>query len=238
MEGSQAPARLNVILMRLAVLFSGGKDSCLALQKAALHHDVVCLLTIESENPASYMFHTPTIQWTRLQARAQALPLLTQSTRGEKERELDQLKELLVSAIDHHAIEGVVTGALASVYQATRFQRVCAELDLWCFNPLWQLPQDNLLYELLDCGFEVIITGVAAEPLDESWLGRLMDDDCVEELLALEQSCGLNPAGEGGEIETFVQWAPLFEQRIDITGSRNHYVRDSGVLEIEEACLE
>ena len=72
-------------------------------------------------------------------------------------------------------IEGVVTGAVESVYQAERVQRICNQLGLWCFNPLWKHDQKALLEELLEKKFKVIISGIFAYPLDEKWLGKQID---------------------------------------------------------------
>ena len=145
---------------------------------------------------------------------------------------------LINSAISEYSIEGVVTGALASVYQATRIQRICNRLNLWCFNPLWQMPQKSLLEELLANNIDSVITGVAAEPLDETWLGRNIDSESVKELVALESTYAINPAGEGGELESFVLDAPLFKRSIRILESTKHYSNFSGRLEIKEAKLE
>ena len=170
-------------IMKLGVLFSGGKDSTFALQRATQHHDVVCLISILSENPESYMFHTPNINLTKLQAEALELPLVEKTTKGEKEEELDDLRQALDFAKREHQIEGVVTGAIESVYQATRVQKICDELDLWCFNPLWQKDQLELLEDLIKNKFEVIITGVFAYPFDEKWLGRKIDRKFIEDIM-------------------------------------------------------
>ena len=196
--------------MKLGVLFSGGKDSYLALQYASQEHEISCLLTLESEKEDSWMFHTPAIEWTKLQAEAMNINYLNLKTSGVKETELNDLETIIKSAISQYSVEGIVTGALASVYQTTRIQKICNKLDLWCFNPLWQLPQEVLLKELLSNKIESIITGVAAEPFDDSWLGRQIDADCINDLVALKASHRINPAGEGGEIESFVTNAPLF----------------------------
>ena len=111
-------------------------------------------------------------------------------------------------------------------------------MDLWCFNPLWQLPQEVLLEELLSSKIDSIITGVAAEPFDESWLGREIDSDCINDLVTLKASHRINPAGEGGEIESFVINAPLFTRKIVISKSKKHYSNFSGKLEIREALLK
>lgn len=224
--------------MKLAVLFSGGKDSYLAIQYASVDHEICCLLTLESEKEDSWMFHTPAIEWTKLQSKAMGFEHLISKTSGVKERELNDLRSILESAVSKYLIEGVVTGALASVYQSTRIQRICNSLGLWCFNPLWQMSQGKLLQELLSNNIVSVITGVAAEPLDDSWLGRTIDSECVEELMALESKSGINPAGEGGEIESFVLSAPLFQSSIKIIESEKHYSNFSGSLEIKEASLE
>ena len=205
--------------MKLGVLFSGGKDSYLALQYASQEHEISCLLTLESEKEDSWMFHTPAIEWTKLQAEAMNLNYLNLKTSGVKETELNDLEKIIKSAISQYSVEGIVTGALASVYQTTRIQKICNKLDLWCFNPLWQLPQEVLLKELLSNKIESIITGVAAEPFDDSWLGRQIDADCINDLVALKASHRINPAGEGGEIESFVTNAPLFTKKIILSKS-------------------
>jgi len=223
--------------MKLAVLFSGGKDSYLALQYASIDHKISCLLTLESEKEDSWMFHTPAIEWTKLQAKAMGIDHLTSKTSGVKEEELDDLCSIIESAISKYSIEGIVTGALASVYQSTRIQKICNDLGLWCFNPLWQMSQKQLLQELLSNKVESIITGVAAEPFDDTWLGRLIDSECVDDLMSLESRYRINPAGEGGELESFVLSAPLFHKSIRIVESKKHYSNFSGRLEITEASL-
>ena len=224
--------------MKLAVLFSGGKDSYLALQHASQEHEVSWLLTLHSEREDSWMFHTPAIEWTKMQAEAMGFNHLVSRTSGVKERELGDLHSIIKSAISQYSIDGVVSGALAAVYQSTRIQKVCNELNLWCFNPLWQMPQKSLLQELLTKNVESIITGVAAEPLDATWLGRNIDSKSVKELIALESEYGINPAGEGGEIESFVLDAPLFKRSIRIVKSTKHYSNFAGRLEIKEVKLE
>jgi ABC transporter with metal-binding/Fe-S-binding domain ATP-binding protein len=208
--------------MKLAVLFSGGKDSCYALQLASEQHEIVCLLSVESENPESFMFHTPNIHLTKLQAEAMDLPILTKTTPGEKEEELEDLKDLIEKAKEEYAVEGIVTGAIESVYQASRVQRICDELNLWCFNPLWQKDQVELLNELLDKKFQVMIIGVFGFPLDDSFLGKYQ----------------INPSGEGGEIETFVTNASMFNKSVVIKKSRVDYSDNAGIYLIDEAELE
>jgi diphthine-ammonia ligase len=223
--------------MRLGVLFSGGKDSTLALHYAKEKEEVVCLITLISENEESYMFHTPNIKITALQAEALNLPQIAKTTPGEKEKELSDLKEAIAGAAREFQIQGVITGAVESVYQAERVQRICNKLDLWCFNPLWKRDQKALLEELLERRFKVVISGVFAYPLDEKWLGKRIDAALISKLLDLQQKYGISPSGEGGEIETTVLDAPQFKKKIEILDYATEAKGNSGVFKINKARL-
>jgi len=223
--------------MKLGVLFSGGKDSTLALLKAMKIEEVVCLITIISENRESYMFHTPNVGLTKLQARAMDLPLIRRFTQGKKEEELEDLKQAIRQARKEFRIEGVVTGAVESTYQASRVQRICFQLGLWCFNPLWKMDQRELLNEIVERGFEVIIVGVFAYPLDKSWLGKKIDAALTRRLVALQEEYGISPSGEGGEIETMVLDAPVFKKKISVTHSSIEDDGTSAVFNVSKARL-
>ena len=119
--------------MRLGVLFSGGKDSTLALHYAAEKEEVTCLITLLSKNKESFMFHTPNIEVSSLQAEALGLPQVTKITEGKKEEELFDLEDAIAQARKKFQIEGVVTGAIESVYQAERVQRICHRLGALVF---------------------------------------------------------------------------------------------------------
>jgi len=162
------------------------------------------------------MFHTPTIELVNLQARAMEIPLVMCKTKGEKEMELTDLKKALLQAKQKYKIEGIVTGALFSTYQRDRIEKVCDEVGLKIFSPLWHKPQELEMHELLDGGFEFIFTGIAADGLDKSWLNRVINWDDLEKLKKLREKQGMNVAGEGGEFESLVLDCPLFKKKLVI----------------------
>jgi len=223
--------------MRLGVLFSGGKDSTLAMHMAAQKEEVACLITLRSKNPESYMFHTPNIDVTWLQAEALGLPLVSVTTEGQKEAELVDLECAIDKAKAEFSLDGVVTGAVESVYQASRVQSICHSLDLWNFNPLWKHDQKKLLETLVAQNFNVIISGIFAYPLDERWLGKQLDNQMIMKLLELQNKYGISPSGEGGEIETTVLDAPLFRKRVEVLDSAVSVRGNSGVFFIKKARL-
>ena len=223
--------------MRVGVLFSGGKDSFYAFMKAAKFDTVACFISIVSENPDSFMFHTPGQNLLEAQAKALDIPLVIVKTKGVKESELTDLERAIKEAKRKYRIKGVVTGALASVYQATRVQRICNDLKLWCFNPLWQKDQLVLLPELVDQGIVVGINGVAAEPFDKSWLGRTLTAKVIDELTDLTDTYYINPAGEGGEFETFVIDSPLHKKRLRFGKPILRFENNAGRLDFESVSV-
>lgn len=205
---------------RCAILFSGGKDSTMAAYLAKKKgYELACLITILSENPESYMFHTPSIQKTKQQAKVMNIPLIVDKTKGEKEKELKDLERAIKTAKKKYKIDCIVTGALHSEYQASRIQKICDKLKLECFNPLWHKDEHKYLKELIKHKFKVIVIGVAAYPLNGSWLGRKIDNEFIEDVKELHEKYKIHVAGEGGEFETFVLDCPLFERPLKVTGA-------------------
>jgi asparagine synthase (glutamine-hydrolysing) len=162
------------------------------------------------------------------------IPLLEQQTRGEPDAELEDLKTALVQAKKVHDIEGVVCGALFSQYQRDRMERVCEELGLVLFAPLWHKPQEAQLVEVLDKGYEVVIVSTAADGLDKSFLGKPLTKEDIDRLKRVP---GVNIAGEGGEYETLVTFAPFFDKRIELGKTTIKEDKHTSLLVVEEAAL-
>jgi len=220
--------------MKVAALFSGGKDSMYSVYIAQQYGwDVTKLVTIISENKDSWMYHTLNIHLTEKQAESIGIPLAKRVTKGEKEKELDDLKEIL-KGLD---IDGVVSGALASEYQRTRIEKICYDLGIKSFTPLWHKNQELILRDQVSAGFKTMIVGVFAKGFDESWLGRTIDEKCVEELIKLHDKHKINIAGEGGEFETLVLDCPLFKKRLVIDEESKEWNRDNGIMLVKKAHL-
>jgi diphthine-ammonia ligase len=222
-------------MMRVAALFSGGKDSVFSIYIAQQYGwDVSHLVTLESENKDSWMFHSINIHLTGLLAETLGIPLVKHITKGEKERELRDLRDLLCSL----PIDGVISGAIASEYQRTRIERVCDELGIKSFTPLWHKKPELLLRDQLNAGFQSIIVGVFANGFDETWLGVPITEETVQKLIGLRNRFGINVAGEGGEFETLVLDAPIFKKKLIIDDAEKEWHRDSGVFQVKRAHLQ
>jgi ABC transporter with metal-binding/Fe-S-binding domain ATP-binding protein len=221
--------------MRVAALFSGGKDSVFAVYITQQYGwDVSYLVSLLPEKPDSWMFHSINIQHTDLLAKAIGIPLVKRETTAEKEEELEDLTQVLQGL----EIDGVVSGAIASEYQRTRIEKICDKLGIKSFSPLWHKNQELLLRDQVKAGFHIKIVGVFAEGFDETWLGRTIDEETIDELVDLHRRQGINIAGEGGEYETLVLSGPLFSKKLVIDESEKEWNRDSGVFQVKKAHLE
>jgi asparagine synthase (glutamine-hydrolysing) len=223
--------------MRVGVLFSGGKDSTLALMKVSREHKIECLISMVSENLASYMFHVPNVSLTKYQAKAMEIPIIQKVTKGERERELIDLKKAIEEAKEKFGIEGVVTGAIRSNYQYSRIKKICDELNLELISPLWQMNEAEELKEVLKEGIKAIIVSVSAYPLTKDFLGKEIDESIVKKFIDFREKFGFNPSGEGGEYETFVIDAPIFKKKISIEDFEIVWEGNSGCLKIKKVKL-
>ncbi len=221
----------------MGALYSGGKDSTYTAWLASKKDELACLVTLFPKSDMSYMFHFPNLRWTRLQAEAIGVPQVTAATEGVKEEELADLRRALADAKEKFRLEGVYTGALASVYQKTRVERVCRDLGLRCTSPLWGIDPETHLRRLVSGGFKVIVVSVSALGLDQSWLGRELDPKAIDEVVALGRKFRFHVGMEGGEGETLVLDAPFFSKKLEVRRSTKHWKGDSGYLEIEVATL-
>jgi ABC transporter with metal-binding/Fe-S-binding domain ATP-binding protein len=223
--------------MRLAAIFSGGKDSTYALYTTMKQgHEIKYLFTMFPEREDSWMFHHPCVELTKLQAETLGIKQIIQKTKGEKEKELEDLKTALNKI--KNEIDGIVSGAIASNYQKSRIDKICDELKLKSFAPLWHKNLEELLREESNT-FEIIITSVSADGFDQNWLGRKIDEKTIEDLKKLSEKHGINIAFEGGEAETFVLDGPIFKKKIEFIDTKNIWDNktSSGYLEVKEAKL-
>ncbi len=214
-------------------LFSGGKDSSWAVYQALEHGlSVDRLLTVHPTGD-SYMYHVPETRLTGVAAESIGIPLVDvepdafdaetardSGTQGDSE--LEPLEAALSDLDDElpGGMAGVTAGAVESEFQTSRIEGMCERLGCDLFAPLWQEDPRTLAEEMLEAGFEILIVQVAAAGLDESWLGRTLDAEALEDLEALNEEYGVHLLGEGGEFETFVVDGPHMDRRISLEYDR------------------
>ncbi|ESQ24860.1 MAG: putative ATPases of PP-loop superfamily [uncultured Acidilobus sp. JCHS] len=205
-------------------LLSGGKDSTYALHKA-LDEGLApsCIGIVVPGRPDSWMFHRPFVEFVPLQLNAMGLSGLSYEIRvsGEKEKEVEELKESLARAKEVRAFDTLVIGGIASRYQLTRFGMVAEELGLRVYDPQWGMDPEAYMYELLRYGIIYVITQITTAGLPHRLLGVPVNSEgLVREIVELARKHGFHPAFEGGEAETFVIKAPRYSGGICLEARR------------------
>jgi len=220
-------------MKKCAVLFSGGKDSCLALHLAKKQgYEIKYLLAVIPENFDSFMFHKPYLKLLEKQAEMLGIELVVMKSEGIENEEINDLKKLIESV--KSKVEGIIVGGIASSYQGNRIKKICDEAGLEFFAPLWNFDGERIWKELFEQGFKVVITKISCEGLGKEWLGKIIDTERFEELKKLSKKYGFRLDFEGGEAESAVLFMPEFEREIKIKyktkseGEYRHY------LEIEK----
>jgi len=225
---------MKKINKKCAVLFSGGKDSCLALHMVSQdkEYDVKYLLSIVPENFDSFMFHKPNLRLLKKQAEMLGMSdkLMIGKSKGEKEKEIEDLKKLIEKVKDK--IDVIVVGGIASSYQGKRIKKICSELGLEFYAPLWDYKDEDIWNLLLKEKFKVILTKITCEGLGKDWLGNVIDKKKFERLKKLGEKYKFRTDFEGGEAESAVLYMPGFKKEIKIRfdikseGKYRHWLDD------------
>lgn len=221
---------------RVISLLTGGKDSVYSLYYAISQAwEVSETLTICPKVDETLMYHYPNARLAELSSKA--MGVRNYRLELDKQGEDKELEVLFSYLSDKRDVDGIVTGAIKSEYQRTRFDRVCEELGIRSISPLWRKDEMALLREMIDFGMEIIIVGISAEGLGKEWLGRKLDLNSLRNLERLSEEFGFNPSGEGGEFETLVVDAPFYRMKIEIIDYEVIWNGYSGIYLIRRAKL-
>jgi ABC transporter with metal-binding/Fe-S-binding domain ATP-binding protein len=235
-----------------ASLFSGGKDSSYALYLAMESGREVARLVTVHPPADSFMYHVPATRLASLAAESVGVPLVEVEVGEDRsmgsasevvdsgargDREVEPLEAALADLADEVDLAGVTAGAVESEYQTDRLRAMAERLGVDLYAPLWRRDARELAEGMLEAGFEIRIVQVAAEGLDESWLGRTLDREALAELERLNERHGVHLLGEGGEYETLVVDGPHMDRRIELEYDVV-WAGNRGGLEIRDAWLD
>lgn len=198
--------------------WSGGKDSCLALYKAIQQGGSPrCLLTMFEGDGSRSKSHGLPPAVIAAQAKALSIPsLIGSASWGEYEKvfltHLADLKE--------QGLNDGVFGDIDLVPHRQWVEGVCAKHEIVPHLPLWQIERRELLGDFIEAGFVAVIVVVKDERLDESFLGRQLDWQTVNDL----EKAGVDACGEEGEYHTVVSGGPIFSNDLPVKyGNVEHH---------------
>ncbi len=194
--------------MKVFSSWSGGKECALATYKAISQgHEVLYLLNFISEDGKRAKSHGIKADILALQAEAIGIPLTQVKTSWE---DYENNFKKVVRELQDKGIEGGVFGDMDLEEHRGWVERVCGEIGIKAFLPLWGIKPEKLINEFLDLKFKAI---VVATKLDENLLGKALDKALVKQM----SKFGSHLCGENGEYHTFVTEGPIFKKTLKAT---------------------
>ncbi len=194
--------------------WSGGKDSCFACYRAlASGLEVRYLLNMVTEDGERSRSHGLSAKVLQVQSQAIGIPLVQR--RAARDTYEAEFKGVL-RTFKQEGIEGGVFGDIDFNEHQQWIERVCGEVDITPYLPLWGESQDKIMRDFIGLGFEAVVVTTKADLLGEEWLGRRVDMDFLKLLDELRKTREITLCGEAGEYHTFVTDGPLFDQRVEI----------------------
>ena len=197
--------------MRVAVLWSGGKESNLACQRVmAQGHEVAVLVTFIFDDWPSVCHPLPIMS---LQSEALGIPHVTlRVAEPYKEAYRDSIRNLIRT----DGVQGIVTGDIWIEEHRRWMESVCEGLGVRIIMPLWNEDTRDLLDAVLSGGFRPVFTCVKEPWFDADWIGHQLDGQRVEALKSLHDRLGIDICGENGEYHTMVLDGPIFKRSVRI----------------------
>lgn len=194
--------------MRCAVMWSGGKDSALAAHRARRDGvEIACLVNFYDEETGRVRFHATRTELIAAQADAIGVPLVQ---RGTSWPAFDKAFGDTLDALARDGIDGLVFGDIHLADVRAWYEVRVRAAGLAHVEPLWGEEPRELLAEFVATGGRAVVTCCESDKLDESWLGRVIDERFVRDIAGVP----IDPCGENGEYHSFAFAGPLFARAV------------------------
>ncbi len=197
-------------MTKAAILWTGGKDSALALHVSLNSYDIKRLICFVPTDNRQFYAH-PT-QLMTLQAQKIGIPIefmpISEPYKLSYRGQIEKIRDA--------GIEVLITGDISTVGGMPNWiDEVAADL-VGVHKPLWELDRHEILDTLISSNFEVICSLSYKKYFQPTITGRHLDSEFISELKQLP----IDPCGEQGEYHTWVLNAPFFKEPVQLEGIR------------------
>jgi uncharacterized protein (TIGR00290 family) len=187
-------------------MWSGGKDSALALDRARrLGIQVARLISFYDSATRRVRFHATRVEMLEAQAKAIGVELQSIPTTWP---EMDANLNQQLAALRDEGFAGVVFGDIHLADVREWYEKRVRAAGLEHVEPIWGEPPRALLRDLVASSGRAVLTCVELAKLDQSWLGRITDERFAAEI----EKTGVDVCGENGEYHSFAFAGPVFEE--------------------------
>lgn len=208
-----------------ALFFSGGKDSMLALDRSIRRgRNVASLVTLYDDASQRVRFHGVPIDLMRAQAEALGIPIALYATTPST---FEQVYLATLADLRSNGIHGLIFGNIHLTDVRAWYEERVRAAGLDHLEPLWGEAPATLAAEVVERGYEAIVTCTEDKTADQRWLGQRLDAP----LLSAFAAAGIDICGEHGEYHTFVVDGPLFRHRLNVSLGAVHV--ESGFHQID-----
>jgi uncharacterized protein (TIGR00290 family) len=197
--------------MSVALSWSGGKDSALALSALRrVGREPEALITTVTATYERVSMHGVRRELVARQAEALGIPLVEVVIPPACVNEVYETK--MAAAFAAPPLAGIDVVAFGDLFlegvRAYREERLAARGRRGLF-PLWERDTEELAREFIRDGFEAVVVCLDPRALDPSFAGRAYDERLLAELPP-----SVDPCGENGEFHTFVHAGPVFAEPV------------------------
>ncbi|PWN63479.1 diphthine--ammonia ligase [Chryseobacterium oncorhynchi] len=193
--------------------WSSGKDSTLALYKILQEdqYEVSTLLTSINKEFQRISMHGVHVSLLEKQAESLGIPLIKMEL--PKEPSMEEYQQIMSKTMSKIQAQGITYSIFGDIFledlRKYREDQLKA-IGMQAVFPLWKKDTLNLIHEFLNLGFKTIVTCVNGTYLDQSFAGRIIDQQFLDDL-----PDNVDPCGENGEFHTFTFDGPIFNNPID-----------------------
>lgn len=201
--------------MKVAVMYSGGKDSTYAIDFAKEKGwEIAYLLSVKPTRNDCYLFHFATVEHTKELASILGIRhIYTTCDVADPVLEADIVKQI----VEKNIVDAVILGGTGlQMTQIRSIQNALRPLHVEVFAAHSGLEHDEVMQEMIKKGYKFMITQIASYGLNKEWLGRVLDRATMDELFERSKVFGFHAGGEGGYYDTLVLDGPIFSKKLEI----------------------
>jgi len=213
--------------LKVFVSFSGGKESVFALYQGLKEGlEIEALLTMFNTTGLRTRGHALKADFLKAQAEALGFPLIMGKSSWNS---YERVFKSILKRLKRKGLEGGIFGDIYLEEHKEWVQRVCSEVGLLPFLPLWGKDPKNVFEDFVQSGFKAIIISLQP-PIPKYFIGKELTLQMLETFNQLQ----MDPCGERGEYHTAVLDGPIFKKKLEIRKSKVVKVKEILRLEIEE----
>jgi uncharacterized protein (TIGR00290 family) len=197
----------------IALSWSGGKDSCMALhQLAGKKQPIACLVTTVPQETGRTFAHGE--ETDKLEAQANALGIPIEFVPCTYDTYTEDFLQKLLQLKEKYGLGAIAFGDMYLEGHREWGEKLANAAGLAPLYPLWADKSAMLdaLKKFVSLGYRAEVIKVREDVLPQDWVGRLVDERFIRDISEKKHVC---PMGESGEYHTFVFDGPLFEHKID-----------------------